>query len=178
MHGRGLRNGGTAVPALCLCPPTCHGARYDAKTLEITYRDRTIADVLGMTVDAAFEFFADEPPLHRAPGVVREVGLGYLCFGQAATQLSGGEAQCIKLATELQRMQRGTTLYVLDEPTPGLHAEDVNKLMTQLDGWSRPATPSSWWNTTCASWRQAITSSTSVLAPAKRAAAWWLRERL
>jgi excinuclease ABC subunit A len=90
--------------------------------------------VLAMTVDAAFEFFADQPQLHRALGVVRDVGLGYLRLGQAATELSGGEAQRIKLATELQRVQRGTTLYVLDEPTTGLHAEDVDKLMVQLDG--------------------------------------------
>ena len=114
--------------------PACHGARYNAKTLEIKYRDRNIAEVLSMTVDTAFEFFADEPHLSRALGVVREVGLGYLRLGQAATELSGGEAQRIKLATELQRTQRGTSLYVLDEPTTGLHAEDVNKLMAQLDG--------------------------------------------
>ncbi len=122
------------LPSVYAPCPTCHGARYNAKTLEIKYRDRSIADVLNMTVDAAFDFFADEPHLRRALGVVREVGLGYLRLGQAATELSGGEAQRIKLATELQRVQRGTTLYVLDEPTTGLHAEDVNKLMAQLDG--------------------------------------------
>ena len=122
------------LPSVYAPCPTCHGARYNAKTLEIKYRDTSIADVLNMTVDTAFEFFADEPHLHRALGVVREVGLGYLRLGQAATELSGGEAQRIKLATELQRVQRGTTLYVLDEPTTGLHAEDVNKLMAQLDG--------------------------------------------
>jgi excinuclease ABC subunit A len=122
------------LPSVYAPCPACHGARYNAKTLEIKYRDRSIADVLNMTVDTAFEFFADEPHLHRALGVVREVGLGYLRLGQAATELSGGEAQRIKLATELQRVQRGTTLYVLDEPTTGLHAEDVNKLMAQLDG--------------------------------------------
>ena len=114
--------------------PACHGTRYNAKTLEIRYRDKNIAEVLGMTVDAAWEFFADEPHLRRSLGVVREVGLGYLRLGQAATELSGGEAQRIKLATELQRMQRGNTLYVLDEPTTGLHPADVEKLMTQLDG--------------------------------------------
>jgi excinuclease ABC subunit A len=114
--------------------PTCHGARYNAKTLEIRYRDRDIAGVLGMTVDAAAEFFADEPPVRRALDVLRDVGLGYLRLGQPATELSGGEAQRIKLATELQRQQRGRTLYVLDEPTTGLHPTDVERLMAQLDG--------------------------------------------
>lgn len=122
------------LPSVYAPCPTCHGARYNAKTLEIQYRGKSIADVLSMTVDTAFDFFAEEPHLHRALGVVREVGLGYLRLGQAATELSGGEAQRIKLATELQRTQRGTTLYVLDEPTTGLHPEDVNKLMAQLDG--------------------------------------------
>jgi excinuclease ABC subunit A len=114
--------------------PTCHGSRYNAKTLEIKYRDQTIAGVLGMTVEAAWEFFAAEPPVRRSLDVLREVGLGYLRLGQAATELSGGEAQRIKLATELQRIQRGNTLYILDEPTTGLHPSDVDKLMAQLDG--------------------------------------------
>ena len=87
-----------------------------------------------MTVDAAWEFFADEPHLHRSLTIVREVGLGYLRLGQPATELSGGEAQRIKLATELQRIQRGDTLYVLDEPTTGLHPADVERLISQLDG--------------------------------------------
>jgi excinuclease ABC subunit A len=114
--------------------PTCHGARYNAKTLEITYRDRNIAEVLGLTVDGAWEFFDDEPHVRRALEVLRQVGLGYLRLGQPATELSGGEAQRIKLATELQRAQRGNTLYVLDEPTTGLHPSDVEKLVAQLDG--------------------------------------------
>jgi excinuclease ABC subunit A len=114
--------------------PTCHGSRYNAKTLEITYRGKNIADVLGMTVDAAAAFFAEEPQVSRPLTVLREVGLGYLRLGQPATELSGGEAQRIKLATELQRTQRGNTLYVLDEPTTGLHPSDVEKLMAQLDG--------------------------------------------
>ncbi len=114
--------------------PTCHGARYNAKTLEITYRDKNIADVLGLTVDGAWAFFADEPPVRRALEVLREVGLGYLRLGQPATELSGGEAQRIKLATELQRAQRGNSLYILDEPTTGLHPSDVEKLVVQLDG--------------------------------------------
>jgi excinuclease ABC subunit A len=114
--------------------PTCHGARYNAKTLEIQYKDQSIADVLGMTVDGAHAFFADEPHVQRALSVLRDVGLGYLRLGQPATELSGGEAQRIKLATELQRVQRGNTLYVLDEPTTGLHPADVEKLLTQLNG--------------------------------------------
>ncbi len=122
------------LPSVYTPCPACHGARYNAKTLEITYRGRTIADVLGMTVDTAWEFFAEEPHVRRALDVLRQVGVGYLRLGQPATELSGGEAQRIKLATELQRAQRGDTLYVLDEPTTGLHAADVEKLMTQLDG--------------------------------------------
>ena len=122
------------LPSVYAPCPTCHGARYNAKTLEIRYKDKTIADVLGLTVSAACEFFADEPQVLRALNVLREVGLGYLRLGQPATELSGGEAQRIKLATELQRIQRGNTLYVLDEPTTGLHPSDVEKLVAQLDG--------------------------------------------
>jgi excinuclease ABC subunit A len=122
------------LPSVYAPCPACHGTRYNAKTLEIAYRGKNIADVLGLTVDAAFEFFADEPHVRRALGVLREVGVGYLRLGQPATELSGGEAQRIKLATELQRAQRGNTLYVLDEPTTGLHPSDVEKLMAQLDG--------------------------------------------
>jgi excinuclease ABC subunit A len=114
--------------------PTCHGARYNATTLEITYRGKNIAEVLGLTVDAAWDFFADDPQVCRSLNVLRQVGLGYIRLGQAATELSGGEAQRIKLATELQRMGRGSNLYVLDEPTTGLHPADVEKLMTQLEG--------------------------------------------
>jgi excinuclease ABC subunit A len=121
------------LPSVYAPCPTCHGARYNPKTLEIRYRDKTIADVLGMTVDAACEFFAEDLSVLRSLLVLREVGLGYLRLGQPATELSGGEAQRIKLATELQRMQRGNTLYVLDEPTTGLHPSDVEKLITQLD---------------------------------------------
>ena len=114
--------------------PTCHGARYNARTLEIKYRDKNVAEVLGMTVDAAWEFFADEAHVRRSLDVLRQVGLGYLRLGQPATELSGGEAQRIKLATELQRAHRGQTLYILDEPTTGLHPADVEKLMVQLEG--------------------------------------------
>jgi excinuclease ABC subunit A len=103
----------------------------------VKYRDKTIAEVLGLTVDAAWEFFSAEQPLLRSLEVLREVGLGYLRLGQPATELSGGEAQRIKLSTELQRPQRGSTLYILDEPTTGLHAADVDKLMAQLDALVR-----------------------------------------
>ena len=122
------------LPSVYAPCPTCHGARYNAKTLEIKYQGRNIADVLGMTVDGAWDFFADEPAVCRSLKVLRDVGLGYLRLGQPATELSGGEAQRIKLAAELQRMGRGNTLYVLDEPTTGLHPTDVERLLAQLDG--------------------------------------------
>ncbi|MDQ6737710.1 MAG: excinuclease ABC subunit UvrA [Gemmatimonadota bacterium] len=121
------------LPSVYTPCPTCHGARYNAKTLEIRYRDRNIAEVLGMTVDEAFDFFADDAAVRRSLDVLRQVGLGYIRLGQAATELSGGEAQRIKLATELQRMSRGATLYILDEPTTGLHPSDVERLVAQLD---------------------------------------------
>lgn len=122
------------LPSVYAPCPTCKGARYNAKTLEIKIRDHSIADVLAMRVDDAYEFFADNDALRRSLGVIREVGLGYIRLGQSATELSGGEAQRIKLATELQRAQRGHTLYVLDEPTTGLHPSDVEKLNGQLNG--------------------------------------------
>jgi excinuclease ABC subunit A len=111
---------------------TCHGARYNAETLEVTYHDRSIAEVLAMTVDTAAEFFADVPSATRSLTALRDVGLGYLRLGQPATELSGGEAQRIKLATELQRAQRGHALYLLDEPTSGLHPADIRLLLNQL----------------------------------------------
>jgi excinuclease ABC subunit A len=114
--------------------PACHGSRYNPQTLEIRYCDRTIADVLAMTVEEASRFFDDEPVVQRSLEALLAVGLGYLRLGQPATELSGGEAQRIKLATELQRQQHGRTLYLLDEPTTGLHAADVDLLMTQLEG--------------------------------------------
>ena len=120
------------LPSVYAPCPTCHGTRYNAQTLEVRYRDKSIADVLAMTVDSAFEFFDSDTSVHRILNVLREVGLGYLRLGQAATELSGGEAQRIKLATELQRVSRGDTLYVLDEPTTGLHPADVERLMVQL----------------------------------------------
>jgi excinuclease ABC subunit A len=122
------------LPSVYAPCPTCKGTRYNDKTLEIRIRGKSIADVLGMTVDDAFRFFADDISLQRSLGIIREVGLGYIRLGQSATELSGGEAQRIKLAAELQKMQRGATLYILDEPTTGLHPSDVEKLTAQLNG--------------------------------------------
>jgi excinuclease ABC subunit A len=120
------------LPGTYATCPACQGARYNEETLEVRYRDRTIADVLAMTVDEASEFFADVASAARSLTTLREVGLGYLRLGQPATELSGGEAQRIKLASELQRPRRGHTLYVLDEPTTGLHPADVDLLDRQL----------------------------------------------
>lgn len=120
------------LPSVYAPCPTCHGTRYNDKTLEIKVAGKSIADVLGLTVDAAHAFFADEPALSSSLDTLRNVGLGYLRLGQPATELSGGEAQRIKLATELQRARRGRALYVLDEPTTGLHPADVERLLLQL----------------------------------------------
>ena len=114
--------------------PECQGSRYNPETLEVTYNGKNVAEVLGMTVDAAAEFLAEVPAAARSLQTLRDVGLGYLRLGQPATELSGGEAQRIKLATELQRARRGHTLYLLDEPTTGLHPADVRLLMAQLHG--------------------------------------------
>ncbi|MGW0822882.1 ATP-binding cassette domain-containing protein [Streptomyces sp. NPDC002845] len=114
--------------------PDCGGARYNPETLDVTYRGRTIAQVLDLTVETAAEFFADTPGVARSLVTLLDVGLGYLRLGQPATELSGGEAQRIKLASELQRIRRGHTLYLLDEPTTGLHPADVEVLMRQLHG--------------------------------------------
>jgi excinuclease ABC subunit A len=120
------------MPSVYSPCPSCHGTRFNGATLDVRHRGRNIAEVLQMPVDAAAEFFADVPSLARSLGVLREMGLGYLRLGQPATELSGGEAQRIKLATELQRASRGNALYVLDEPTTGLHPADVDRLLTQL----------------------------------------------
>jgi excinuclease ABC subunit A len=112
--------------------PTCHGARYDPETLEVTWHGKNIAEVLGLTVDEATTFLAEIPAAARGLTTLQDVGLGYLRLGQPATELSGGEAQRIKLATELQRGRRGHALYLLDEPTTGLHPADVALLLRQL----------------------------------------------
>ena len=121
------------MPSVYAPCPTCHGARYNPETLSVTWQGLNIAQVLQLTVDEAVEVFAGQPGIRRSLEVLRDIGLGYLRLGQPATELSGGEAQRIKLATELQRNQRGATLYVLDEPTTGLHPRDVDRLLEQLN---------------------------------------------
>lgn len=113
--------------------PVCHGTRYSQETLEVDYHGKNIAGVLDLSVRAAREFFVDDSRISRALTALDAVGLGYLTLGQRATELSGGEAQRIKLATELQRPARGHTVYLLDEPTTGLHPADVDLLVTELD---------------------------------------------
>ena len=120
------------LPSVYAPCPTCHGTRYNPDTLAIRHRGKTIAEVLALTVEDAWAFFSDAPNVCRSLDVLREVGLNYLRLGQPATEFSGGEAQRVKLAAELQRAQRGGALYVLDEPTTGLHPTDVERLLGQL----------------------------------------------
>jgi excinuclease ABC subunit A len=110
----------------------CHGARYNRETLEVHYKGKTIADILDMPIEQAAEFFAPIPAIARHLTTLNEVGLGYVRLGQPAPTLSGGEAQRVKLASELQKRSTGRTLYVLDEPTTGLHFEDIRKLLGVL----------------------------------------------
>ncbi len=120
------------LPDVYVTCEVCHGTRYNRETLEILYRGRTIADVLAMPVDEACSFFARQPAILRQIQTLADVGLGYVRLGQPAPTLSGGEAQRVKLATELARRPTGHTLYVLDEPTTGLHFDDVHRLLTVL----------------------------------------------
>jgi excinuclease ABC subunit A len=110
----------------------CHGKRYNRETLEVTYKDRNIAEVLDMTVEEALEFFENVPKISRKLETLNDVGLGYIKLGQSSTTLSGGEAQRVKLATELSKRSTGKTVYILDEPTTGLHFDDVKKLLEVL----------------------------------------------
>jgi excinuclease ABC subunit A len=110
----------------------CKGKRYNRETLEVRYKGKNIAEVLGMTIDEAVEFFRPIPKIFRKLITLQQVGLGYIRLGQPATTLSGGEAQRVKLATELSKRSTGRTIYILDEPTTGLHFEDVNRLLEVL----------------------------------------------
>jgi excinuclease ABC subunit A len=110
----------------------CHGKRYNRETLEILYKGKPINEVLDMTVEQAHEFFASVPAIARKLATLLEVGLGYIRLGQSATTLSGGEAQRVKLSKELSRRDTGSTLYILDEPTTGLHFHDIEQLLRVL----------------------------------------------
>ncbi len=121
------------LPDVYVTCPQCLGKRYNHETLEVHYGGKNIAEVLGMTINEACEFFSAIPGVERKLRTLREVGLGYLCLGQSATTLSGGEAQRIKLSSELSKRATGKTLYILDEPTTGLHFADVHKLIQVLE---------------------------------------------
>jgi len=111
----------------------CNGKRYNRETLEIRYKGKSVSDVLDMTVDEAVEFFTNVPYLYRKIKVLQDVGLGYITLGQSAVTLSGGEAQRVKLATELAKKDTGKTFYILDEPTTGLHFQDISHLLNVLN---------------------------------------------
>ena len=121
------------LPDVYVACDECKGARYNREALEIHYKDKNISDVLNMTVEDALAFFENVPSIHKKLDTLNEVGLGYITLGQPATQLSGGEAQRVKLSTELARRSTGKTIYILDEPTTGLHFEDVHKLLGVLN---------------------------------------------
>jgi excinuclease ABC subunit A len=120
------------LPDVYVTCEQCKGARYNRETLEVKFKGKSIADVLDMTIEDSLEFFKAVPPIRDKMAMLAEVGLGYVKVGQSATTLSGGEAQRVKLAKELSRRATGQTLYILDEPTTGLHFEDVRKLMEVL----------------------------------------------
>lgn len=110
----------------------CHGTRYNSETLEVTYRGKNIAQVLDLTISEACEFFKRIPKIKRKLQTIVDVGLGYVKLGQPATTLSGGEAQRMKLASELQKLSAGNNFYILDEPTTGLHTDDIKRLLAVL----------------------------------------------
>lgn len=110
----------------------CHGKRYNRETLEVRYKGKNIAEVLDMTIEEATVFFENIPKIHRKLQTLVDVGLGYMKLGQPATTMSGGEAQRVKLASELHRRSTGKSFYILDEPTTGLHADDIARLLTVL----------------------------------------------
>jgi len=121
------------LPDISVPCESCKGKRYNRETLEVHYKSKTISDVLDMTVDEAVEFFENIPAIKNKVQALKDVGLGYIKLGQPATTLSGGEAQRVKLATELSRKSTGKTIYLLDEPTTGLHSYDVRKLISILN---------------------------------------------
>jgi excinuclease ABC subunit A len=121
------------LPDVYVTCDECHGKRYNRETLQIRYKGKNISDVLEMTVDDALEFFGSIPSLKRKLKTLNDVGLGYIRLGQQATTLSGGEAQRVKLSSELSKVQTGRTLYILDEPTTGLHFEDIKMLLDVLN---------------------------------------------
>jgi excinuclease ABC subunit A len=112
---------------------TCQGKRFNRETLEIKYKGKTISDVLNMTINESVDFFENIPKIHRKLKTIKDVGLGYITLGQQSTTLSGGEAQRVKLATELSKRDTGKTFYILDEPTTGLHFEDIRVLMNVIN---------------------------------------------
>ena len=120
------------LPDVYVTCEVCGGTRYNSETLEVTYRGLTIADVLNLTAEQAVDFFAAIPKIRRKLQTMVDVGLGYVKLGQSATTLSGGEAQRMKLASELQRRSTGKTFYILDEPTTGLHVADISRLLEVL----------------------------------------------
>ena len=121
------------LPDVYVTCDTCHGKRYNQDTLEVKYKGKNIFDVLDMTVEEGLQFFSNMPKLARKLQTLYDVGLGYVKIGQSSTTLSGGEAQRVKLATELSKRGTGKTIYILDEPTTGLHSDDVAKLLTVLN---------------------------------------------
>ena len=121
------------LPNVMVPCEVCHGKRYNRETLEVRYKGKSIADVLDMTINQAVEFFANVPNILQKIKTLQDVGLGYIKLGQSSTTLSGGESQRVKLATELAKRDTGKTLYILDEPTTGLHFEDIRILMDVLE---------------------------------------------
>lgn len=131
------------LPDIYVPCEVCKGKRYNRETLEVQYKGKNIYEVLDMTVDEAVPFFENLPRIARKIQTLQEVGLGYIRLGQASTTLSGGEAQRVKLATELSKRSTGKTIYILDEPTTGLHTDDVRRLIEVLQRLVDAATP--WW---------------------------------